>query len=271
MINIQKYIRPETLEEAYELNQKKQNRIIAGMMWTKMSRKSVHTAIDLTNLGLDKIEEDEEAFYIGAMVTLRELELHSGLADYSKTSVAECVRNIIGVQFRNTATVGGSIWGRFGFSDVLTLFLAMDAYVELYKGGTMPLEEFVSLPYDRDILVRIVIKKKMADFAYQTVRNQHTDFPVLTCAVSRISDEYRAVIGARPKKAVIIRDEKGILNEGISEKSAKAFGKYVAENTLMESNLRGSAAYRTHLATVLTERCLLNLEKDFLGGCQDGN
>ena len=33
------------------------------------------------------------------------------------------------------ATVGGSIWGRFGFSDVLTVFLAMDSYVELYKGG----------------------------------------------------------------------------------------------------------------------------------------
>ena len=36
---------------------------------------------------------------------------------------------------RSMATVGGSIWGRFGFSDVLTVFLAMDSYVELYKGG----------------------------------------------------------------------------------------------------------------------------------------
>ena len=33
------------------------------------------------------------------------------------------------------STVGGSIWGRYGFSDVLTLFLAMDTWVELYKGG----------------------------------------------------------------------------------------------------------------------------------------
>ena len=37
----------------------------------------------------------------------------------------EAVRHIVGVQFRNCATVGGSVYGRFGFSDVLTLLLAL--------------------------------------------------------------------------------------------------------------------------------------------------
>ena len=40
--------------------------------------------------------------------------------------------------------------------------LALDTYVELYHGGIVPLEEFAKRPVrrdDRDILVRIIIKK----------------------------------------------------------------------------------------------------------------
>ena len=114
----------------------------------------------------------------------------------------------MGVQFRNLATVGGSIFGRFGFSDVLTLFLALDAQVELFQRGTVPLEEFVQMPPDRDVLVR---------------------------------------------------DGDGILSGGISPDSARAFGEYAAARVPTGSNSRASAAYRTHLVKVLTQRGLLEL------------
>lgn len=55
--------------------------------------------------------------------------------------------------------MGGSIFGRFGFSDILTCMMVLDTYVELYKGGTVSLEEFAQMKYSRDILVRIIIKK----------------------------------------------------------------------------------------------------------------
>ena len=42
----------QSLEEAYELNQKKSNRIIGGMIWLKMETLNVGTAIDLSGLGL---------------------------------------------------------------------------------------------------------------------------------------------------------------------------------------------------------------------------
>ena len=54
MITIQQYVRPQTLEEAYQLNQNKRNRIIGGMLWLKMSNARIHTAIDLCDLGLDR-------------------------------------------------------------------------------------------------------------------------------------------------------------------------------------------------------------------------
>ncbi|MFQ7552525.1 MAG: FAD binding domain-containing protein [Blautia marasmi] len=52
-----------------------------------------------------------------------------------KGAIRESLRHIVGVQFRNCATVGGSIWGRFGFSDVLTMLLALDTEVELLKAA----------------------------------------------------------------------------------------------------------------------------------------
>ena len=248
MITIQKYIRAQSLEEAWQLNQNKRNRILGGMLWLRLGKGSVNTAIDLCDLGLNTIEETEEHFSIGAMVTLRDIEVHEGLNTYSSGAVADAVKDIVGVQFRNMATVGGSIWGRFGFSDVLTVFLAMDSYVELYKGGIIPLEQFSRMKKDNDILVRLIVKKTPCKVVYSSMRNQRTDFPVLACAVAQINGEYRASIGARPSRAILIRSE-----------MAEGFDSFVAENAPTEGNIRGSAAYRTHLIKVLVNRAMTEL------------
>lgn len=159
MITIREYARPATLEEAWQLNQKRPNRVLGGMLWLKMEKISVGTAIDLSALGLDTIEETDTEFAIGAMATLRSLETHAALNAATNGAMREAVRHIVGVQFRNCATVGGSVYGRFGFSDVLTLLLALDCDVELYKAGRMPIAQFAALPYDRDILTHVYIKK----------------------------------------------------------------------------------------------------------------
>lgn len=259
VITIQKYIRAQSLEEAYQLNQNRQNRVIGGMLWLKTGKGNVNTAIDLWGLGLDTIQETEEQFILGAMVTLRQLELHQGLNAYTRGAAAAAVKDIVGVQFRNLATLGGSVWGRFGFSDVLTLFLAMDTYVELYQGGTVPLEQFVSMKYDNDILVRVLVKKSPLALVYRAMRNQRTDFPVIACALSRTEGEYRAVTGARPSRAMAVRDEQRILSAGLNEDSIRIFSEYVSEATPVGSNIRGSAAYRRHLIKVLTQRNLWEL------------
>ena len=144
--------------------------------------------------------------------------------------------------------VGGSIFGRFGFSDVLTVFLAMDSYVELYKGGIVPLEQFAEMKKDNDILVRLIVKKTPCKVVYSSMRNQSTDFPVIACAVARTESGYRASIGARPARAILIRSEE-----------TEGFPAFVAQNAPTEGNIRGSAAYRTHLIRVLVERAMNEL------------
>ena len=262
MITIQKYVRAQSLEEAYELNQSRSNRIVGGMLWMKMGSYDVNTAIDLCDLGLNTIEETGDAFRIGAMATLRDLEIHPALNAYTGNAVKNAVKDIVGVQLRNMATVGGSLWSRFGFSDVLTVFMAMDAEVELYKGGVMPLEQFAGMKPDSDILLRLIVKKTPGRFVYTAMRNQRTDFPVIACAVSKIGSEYRAVIGARPSRAVILRDERGILADGIDAQSAAAFARYVSESVSVGSNVRAGAEYRRHLVRVLVGRCMTELGGD---------
>ena len=252
MMTIREYKRAESLEEAWQLNQKRNNRVIGGMIWLKMENINVGTAIDLSGLGLDKIEETAEGFSIGAMVPLRQIELHEGLNAYTEGAVRESVRHIVGVQLRNLATVGGSIYSRFGFSDVLTMFLALNASVELYKGGIVPLSEYAQRPYDRDILVRVIVPKEQAAFYYQSVRNSQTDIPVLTCAAARLQDgSYRFAVGARPLKAVLYEEPAA---------PAQQLAETIQQQVVTGSNMRGSAEYRRHLTGVLVRRAAEELE-----------
>lgn len=257
MLTIKEFRKVSSIEEAYELNQKKMNRIIGGMLWLKMQTGNVNIAIDLSDLGIDKIEETDTEFKIGAMVTLRDLELHAGLNEYTNNSIKEAMRHIVGVQFRNLATVGGSIYGRYGFSDVLTVFMALDAYVELHHAGIIPISEFAKMPYDNDILVNIIVKKTALNCAYLSHRQTKTDFPVLAVAVSKHHDKWQAIIGATPHRAVIITDEKNILAEELTPETIESFANYIKETVKTASNSRASAEYRKHLAYVLVKRALV--------------
>lgn len=272
MFYYNQYVRAQSLDEAYELYQKKPNFVLGGMLWLKMKNKTLGTAIDLCDLGLDQIDEDENEFRIGAYATLRQIETHEALNAYTHGAIAESVRHIVGVQFRNVATVGGSIWGRFGFSDVMTIFRALGAKVQLHKAGIMDLDEFAALPRTtRDVLVSVIVPKNAKGVVYLSQRNQSTDFPVLTCAVANRSGRYVAVIGASPYMAEPVWDEEGIL-DGLadaktdgnaaltdnSETNAKIdkFAGYVAEHIRFGSNIRAGAEYREIICRVLTRRAV---------------
>ena len=84
MLKIKNYVKAESLEQAYELNQKRTACVLGGMVWLKMGNRVVTTAIDLSGLGLDTITETEGEFVIGCMTPLRDLELHQGLHTYTK-------------------------------------------------------------------------------------------------------------------------------------------------------------------------------------------
>lgn len=262
MFTAENYVLVESLEQAHQLNQARNASIVGGMLWLKMSNRKIKTIIDMSGLGLDKIEEDEEEFRIGCMATLRQLEMHEGLNGAFDGAFAKAVAHIVGVQFRNGATVGGSVYGRYGFSDVLTILMALDSYVELYKGGVVSIEEFAKMPYDNDVLVRVIVKKNKANVAYLTQRLSETDFPVLACGVSRSQAGWKIVVGARPKKATLANVA---LSLEPTKEEVERVKEQVAETITFESNMRGSASYRKVLCAVLVGRAI----EEILGGTGD--
>ena len=253
MASYREYVIARTLEEAYALNQKKSSVIVAGNMWLRLCGLHRATAIDLSALGLDQIRETDGAFEIGAMATLRQLETHADLNRAFGRVFSQAFAPIVGTQFRNGATVGGSVYSRFGFSDVGALLLALRGEVLLYKRGSVPLEQYQHEPWDRDIITGVRIPKGQRA-AVQSVRLGGTDIPTLVCAASLGEDGLRIVLGARPARAIVVAD-------GLSPDVGEAEFERIAGGTAFGSNRRASEAYRRRIAPVLMRRaaraCLL--------------
>ena len=155
---------------------------------------------------------------------------------------------------------------------MLTMFLALDSYVEFYKGGRVSMEEFAEKKADRDILVNIIVKKHHQRSAYVSQRNAKTDFPVLACAVCLDEEGMRLSIGARPGRAALLKEKmdtpvnKKDMSAGEWSRQAELLAKKAAERVVTGSNMRASKEYRTHLVRVLTKRALLAA-----GGMENGN
>lgn len=246
MAQYKNYVIAQTLDEAYALNAKKSTVIVAGNMWLRMCGMRRQTALDLSALGLDFIKEDEQGFTIGAMTTLRTMETHAALNAAFGGVFARAFEPIVGTQFRNSATVGGSVFSRFGFSDVSTLLLAMGAKVVTHARGEVPLDEFQKEKWDRDILTAIRIEKGRST-AIESVRLSKTDIPVLVCAASADERGVRVVLGSRPARAVIVAED---------ARPEELDYMRMAADVSMGSNARASEAYRRKVAPVLMERAV---------------
>lgn len=256
MLKIQNYTYARSLDEAYAaLVKNPKNCIIGGMIWLKMEDKVVPEAIDLSGLGLDQIEEEEDCFKIGAMVTLRELELHDRLNKATGNVIHDALKDIVGVQLRNLATIGGSVFSRFGFSDVLCALMCLDASVQLYHAGEMSIQEFSKSNIQRDIITHITIKKNDWKSAFVCLRRSATDISVLNVAVSK-SNQYHICVGARPGVATRYDVEIDDIDKVAS---------MIQNKVICGSNMRGSKEYRSHLVKVLTARALRKVESQDAG------
>lgn len=256
-MRFENYKRPQSFDEALKiLKEEKGSRIIGGSTFLRLSKNPVNCAIDLSDLGIDFIKETDEEVHIGAYTSLRKLEINEIITRNFGDLFTKALKNIIGVQFRNLATIGGSVYGRFGFSDVITALAVLDCQVELVEHGTMDFDQFILEGKYKDIIKQIIIKKSNLKTSYQMLRKSDADFPTLTCAASN-GDKIQIVVGSRPKAAHhAIKAEEFLSGKELNDANIKEAGEIVATELEYANDIRSSKAYKEVVVKTLVKRAL---------------
>lgn len=241
-MKISEYKVPNDIEEAYSLLTSKKNSVVmAGGLFLRLQKKSFPLVIDLSSLDLDFIKEKDEDIVIGAMTTLRELETSKLLPK----GISDSVKQIAGVGARNLATIGGSVCGRYPFSDIDTALIALDAKLEFYQNKEISMKEYYTDGLEEeDILLNIKIPKNKKVYT-KYFKKVYTDFSIVNVSVC----DNRVVVGARPERAI-----------GIDGVDFSKSPKEILENISFSDDFKASKNYRRAVCETLLEDIIKEME-----------
>lgn len=258
MLHIDNYFSVSNLNEAYEtLVSVPDSVVLGGCGYLRLGRRRIGTAIDLSRLGLDCIAEAGDTVEIGAMTTLRAIETHPLTGSLWGGVLPRALKSIVGVQLRDCVTIGGTVAGRYPFSDPLTALVALDATVQLYHQGPVALAEYLAARGTLDIVEKIILHRNVRLASFASIRRSATDFALLNAAVARCADGFRLVVGSRPGRAIrAVMAEAYLNHNGLDSRTATAAGRLVAEELAFGDNSRASGVYRQAVCPVLIERIL---------------
>ena len=244
------YKKPASIEEAYALLiEKPNNTIIGGGAWLKLLSSNYDTVIDLSSLNLNEITKSDNCIEIGSCVTLREVETSEEIKSLSNGILSDAVYHIMGMNIRNIATIGGSVMGKFSFSDILTPLLVLDTTLVFFNYGEISLQDFLNeKKFPKDILLKIKIHCGNEIGYFKTVKKTALDFPVINFAITK-GDELKIAVGSRPGQA-----KRAFKAEKLND--IDAIVKAVSEEISLSKNNRASKEYREELLHVYIKRGL---------------
>ena len=248
--------RVSSLEEAYKLvKESPRNKIVAGGLWLKKGNADVDALIDLSLLGLDKIEDKKDYVEVGAMVSQRQFEKSELVPQMAR----DAVKSIMGPAFREIATIGGSVYGKFGFSDVVTGLLGYKVDLVFYPENVISLQEYVKKGGFFDgILTHIRIYKEQLKGFFKKVEITALDYPILNVAVTK-GKEYRVVVGSRPLVALRCEKAEAYLNNG--GKDFEKAAQIAVEELKFGDSIATKVEYRKQLALTYVRRGLEEVSK----------
>lgn len=264
-MEVQHYLKPKTLKEAHEiLLQNPKNILLGGGLWLKRSTPSAEVLIDLGGIGLDKIEDKGDCIEIGAMTTLRQLELNPLIQNLQEGLLIKAISQIVGVAFRNGATIGGSVVGRYAFSDILPPLLVLDTSLVFYPEEKIKLEEFLNRKGKlNSILTHIIIKKSNDSSFFKKVKMTAIGFPILNVAIAKEKGQVKIAIGSRPAVSALAKNAAKVVNEAASINDAifEEASQISVEELSFASSINASEEYRKLLAKTYVYRGLKEVFK----------
>jgi xanthine dehydrogenase small subunit len=222
--------------------------------------------------GLDRIDDRDDVLHLGAMVTHERAMAHLSAID---PDLGLLMRRFGSRQVRASGTVGGNIANGSPIGDLAPALIALNATVELRKGGllrSMPLERFF-VAYGRqareagEIVTRLVIPKLapgMMFRAFKISKRFDEDIStVLGAFCFRIENghilEARIAYGGMAGTPARAHATETAL-AGISLADPHAWAEalsHLAQDFTPISDMRASALYRAKVARAVLGKALL--------------
>jgi len=259
-MEVKHYLKPTSLEEAYQhLIKNPNNHLIGGGMWIKNTLKSVDTLIELNDLVLGSILETSKVITIGSMTTLRQIEEDPAIKSLGNGILSKSAQSIMGVSLRNAATIGGTVVGGYAFSDFIPALLVLEAMLVFYKQGRLSLADYLALETKpKDILMSVEIKKQDCIGYFHKVSNTVLDFAMINVAITKCGSTFRIAVGSRPGIASLAKTAMSYLKKTkeITPEIIDIATQMVIDELGFGSNFRASAEYRQELTAVYVKRGL---------------
>jgi CO/xanthine dehydrogenase FAD-binding subunit len=259
-MEIKHYHVMKSLKETYEfITNEPKSVILGGGAWLKFMDREIEHALDLRNLYMDQIKIDDQEIVIGSMTPLHKIESHPTIQKFHNGLLSNALSHILGIAFRNIATIGGSIVGRYGFSDVITPLLALNTKLMFYPARTINLEDFLlERGKVKEILVAVRIPLVEGKGYYKKVSNTPLDFAILNIALTKQHTNYAISIGSRPSVATRLKQTEAFLNQ-VDNFNDEVYQKVLDLMNLELSfgdNQQATASYRKSLAEAYLIRAI---------------
>ncbi len=250
--------RPADLDSALDLIRKERGVPIGGGLWLRMSSKRIGLAVDLSALGLEYIRDSGDSIEIGAMASFRDMECSGLLAERFGGLFARVVGGVVGLQFRNMATVGGTVAGKYAFAGLNAALLALGARLVLRGEGELGFESFLEEPRTEPFFLEKILLPPRAAAGYSSIAITKGDFSMLVAAASFVGASWRVAVGARPGAAKLSGSAAAALGAEArpGAQAIAAAADAAAAELEFAGDMRASAEYRRDVCPVLVRRAV---------------
>jgi xanthine dehydrogenase iron-sulfur cluster and FAD-binding subunit A len=281
----QNYINAETIEQVLEVlaDRKSTARIVAGgtdliLEMERGVRKGIETIVDISRIsGLDKIFEDEKGIiHLGPLVTHNDC-VSSTLLREKALPLVMAAWEVGSPQIRNRGTIAGNIITASPANDTISPLMALGASLHLAsKSGNriIGLQDFytgvrktVLQPEEMvvDISFPAMKSNEQGIYLKNALRKAQAISVVNISVILKMAGETvnEAVITLGAVSPVIIHAEKAegyLKGKMLTMEVIEEAGRLAGESARPIDDLRGSAAYRYYITSVIARRSLLAIQ-----------
>ena len=227
--------------------------------------------VDVTRLGLDKIQVTNDAVIIGATVTLGQLARATDIPTMVGAVLRKAARGIASTPLRNAITLGGNVAHVVYWADMPVALLALDAVVEVQRAGNASSQRPIAdclregkKAWDGGLITSfsIPLATGKLGFGYERFTRTVSDYAFAsTCVTMRVDGgkaaDVRVALGAVQSRPARVAELEALIEGNVvNTELLQAVEDKVKDVVKVAPNFRAPADYRRELAAVLTGRAV---------------